>query len=247
MSILWKTFDRPKRALCAQRFLNRYMHKPHTLQIHFSDETARRARRTYQGAVAPTKSVNLYNRALERENEGILRRVQLRALEIVDFIYQNANEETEVILSTGLEDTYTNRAYRILHREIKKNIPSEFLTSRNPLGKNENAFDIGGADFIELHSFKPRFTGQAGCIASLDGYRIDFDRRDSRGLSEGVVKLSDVSHFIRRHRARGCHVFLWWPGPQGRGEAKFVEPRRRDFRIYREDVSAINRIIRRFQ
>lgn len=247
MSILWKTFDIPGRSLCAQRFLHRYRDKAHTLQIHFSNESARRSNRLYSYEFAPHLNVARYNRALANQSRAILKRIAQRASSITSFLDENAGVHTETVLSTGLEDNYTNKAYRILYREIKKSIPSHVLISRNPVGSNEKAFSLSGADFIELHGLSPRFSGGARCIASLDGHRIDFDGRDLRGVSQGVLELPQVSSWVRRFREGGCLVFLWWPGPQGRGEARFIEPRRRDFRIYRSDVSAMNKIIRSFE
>lgn len=248
MSILWKTFDIPGRSLCAQRFLHKFRDKAHTLQIHFSNESARRTGRLYPYEFAPGLNVARYNRALANQSRAVLKRIHARALSITEFIGDFANSNSTIILSTGLEDNYTNKAYRVLYREVKKTIPSHVLISRNPMGKNEKAFDIADADFIELHGLLPRFISNgAGCIANLDGHRIDFDGSDRRELREGVLELPQVHSWVARYRKRQCLVFLWWPGAQGRGEARFVEPRRRNFRIYRSDINAMNKIIRSFE
>lgn len=248
MAILWKTFDRPG-GNCAQRFLFENRDKPHTLQIHFDDSTYRRRAEWYPGAVAPEYKTHEYNREVRNRDAYVLGEVRARAVEIMDFIENYGFSTTEIILSTGLEDDYTDKAYRILYEEIKKSIAPNILMARNPNATIERSTDRGDADFIELHGVQPKFreASRGRCITSTDGYGIEFQNRNRTGSKPGVLSVPEVHRFIRRSRKSGCRVFLWWPAPQGRGSAKFTEPSSRDFWIYRQDVSAVNKIIRRFE
>lgn len=248
LSILWKTFDRPGKANCAQKFLFENRAKPHTLQIHFDDSTYRRRKEFYFGAIAPEYKTQEYNRELRNRDEYVLRLVRERAVEIMEFKRDYGFDTTELILSTGLEDDYSTAAFRAVYEEIKKNITPDVLLARNPNGTKESGIDIAGADFIELHSTKPKFRESSGarCITSLDGYGLELSNHNRRGSKPGVLSMPEVLAFIRRSRARNCRVFLWEPESQGRGQGEFMEPRRRNFRIRSENVRLINKIIRRF-
>lgn len=247
LSILWKTFDRPG-GNCAQRFLFENRSKPHTLQIHFDDSTYRRRAEYYFGAITPEYKRDQYNRELQNRDEYVLSEVRNRALEILQFKIDYGFENSEFILTTGLEDDYTGSAFKAVYEEIKKNIGPGFYIGRNPNGTQESNYRTDDLDFIELHSVKPRFkdSSRARCFASTDGYGIEFQNRNRTGSKPGVLSIPEVRRFIRRYANRGCRVFLWWPDPQGRGGPVFLEPSRRDFRIYRSHVRSINKLVRSF-
>lgn len=243
MAILWKTFTLKQNNLCAQTFFNKFNKKPHVLEIHFSNEAGRRNRRLSSYEFLPALSTVKYNSNLERRHRGTLKSIKRNAIEIMDFISINANQNSTVILSTGLEDNFSAQAYRVLIAEIKKNISNKILTVRNPVGKHER--DYTSADFIELHGVQPHIKpeSKSRCILNLDGVTIDFNDRRS---DKSRIKISDVPSYIKRGQDHGCIVFLWWKEPQGIG-AEFLSPRSRNFRIHPKQINLINNLIRRFE
>jgi hypothetical protein len=250
VSVLWNTFDIRGRKTFIKRFLKKFKDKPHVLQIHFDNGSARRSGTAEPYDIGFGWDSYWYNFALKHEFSTAIEPAQARTHKIVDYVSRYGNANTQVIFSRTLEDDYTSKAYQVLARAQDEILPPTFLTSRNPNGKPEYSVDYSRDDLIELHGFKPKWAeaSRSRCIASTDGYSIDFDGSDKRGVSQGVLSLSDLRDFIRRHQKRGCYVFVFWPEPQGRGIGlQFIEPRRRDFRIHSKDVHIVNKIIRRFE
>lgn len=249
MSILWHTFTKPGGDNCAGRFLEQHKDKRHTLQIHFDNGSGRRLRRLGKYEIERGLSQSRFNRLVEQHSEHVLSKLRARADEITKWIAENANPNSEILVSTGLEDGYSAKAYRVIAEMLKKTLPQGVLIGRNPNETRENRVDTFGADFIELHSLKPKFRkgSSARCVVSTDGYDIRFERGGNGGGNESIVYLPEVRSFFRRYRARGCRVFLWWSAPQGRSarESKFIDPRRRTLRVSASDISAVNKIIRR--
>lgn len=246
MAILWRTFGEPGKGTCTSRFLSKFKSKPHVLEVHFSNEAGRRNKRLGEGEFVRTLSVKQFNSSLIRESKYILEKLRRRALSISDYYLKFGNPNTDLILSTGLEDNYTNKAYRVIVREIKKNIHSNIWLVRNPQGSNEANHDYSGADFIELHGMAPAYkTASRGrCIANLDGTDIRFENGGERQYLDGSISMPQLTSFIKRAKKDGCRIFLWWSGPQGIERGKFTYPRSRNFRIFRKDITLVNKIIR---
>ena len=243
LAFLWKSFD--KRNACVSEFLHRYRDKPHLLEIHFSNEAGRRNRRLARYEFLSGYSVDEYNHALVRRKSTVVRAIQRQALAISTFVLTQMGAKGRVLLTTGLEDNFTDAAYRSLHPILRRELPPIFKIGRNPNGSNATRFDYSLSDFIELHGSNPYF-GSNRCLANLDGTDIGF--RDGRRHLPGGILLSEVPAYIRRFRGQHCDVFLWWSEPQGiYPGARFVDPRNRSFGIYRENINAVNQILRRIQ
>lgn len=244
-AILWQTFTIKQNNLCAQKFLSKFKDRPHILEVHFSNEAGRRNRRLSQYEFAASLSVAAYNSGLEKRRRGTVRLVQRNAAQIRAFIALYANKNTKAIVSTGLEDNFSNGAYKTILSLIKQaflNVQNVQIV-RNPVGHHEKNYL--GADFIELHGIRPSFSpkSKGKCIANLDGISINFHNRAAK---DREISLRDLPSFIARHKELDCLTFLWWNEPQGISN-KFKHPRSRKFIIESYKIEVINNLIRRHE
>lgn len=240
MAILWKTFTLKENNLCTQEYLRRFEGKPHILEIHFSNEAGRRNRRLAKYEHLPKLSINGYNSGLERRRGRTIRSVTNNAKEIRHFIEKFTNQNTQILVSTGLEDNFSTEAFKVIVKEIRRILQNVQIV-RNPVGDNERYFK--GADYIELHGVQPHIKSAGRCIQNLDGISIKFS--DGKPDAQEIL-LSAVPDYIKRGQALSCITVLWWKELQGI-EAKFIEPRKRKFLIEAKKINLINNLLRRFQ
>lgn len=246
LAILWGTFNRGNFQGCAQRFLHRFSDKKHYLQIHFSNESARALKRAGPYELLHRLSSKQYNRQLEHRRTKAIKAIAKRAKNISQFISENGNQNTVFMVSTGLEDRLTSGAYLALTEVLKMTLPKNTVFIRNKVGAYEGNTFWGGASFIELHGLKPKFKPNTGarCIANFDGDNIRFFDNHKQG-NKDKSSLPAVLSTVRKLRKRGCFVFWWWPGPQGRGKnVKFVDPRKRVFQFDSRIIAVVNKNIK---
>jgi hypothetical protein len=246
LAVLWRTFAPPSQDKCVKRFLWRFRDKPHTLAIHFQNGPGRRNRRLSGYELLPRQSVEEQNKALERRDRNTLRTITREAARIVAWVEERATASTSIELSTGLEDNYTNKAFRVLVHALKKTVPETWELYRNPVGENEEPFTYFGASFIELHGYRPRWkrntTKQGRCSYSNDG--IDIDLGSNRPI-EPYVFLPEMRSFIRRARSNNCRTWIWWGAVQGlKGGRGFTNTRGRDLRVFPSDITELNIFLR---
>jgi hypothetical protein len=241
LAILWKTFTLKQNNLCTQKFLSRFKDKPHILEIHFSNEAGRRNRRLARYEFATSLSTEQYNRNLERGHRGTLKLIQRNAKAINKFLIKYSNENTTKLVSTGLEDNFTSKAFVAVLQTIKP-ILQNVRFVRNPVGDYEKYYI--GADYIELHGVQPEIKASSygRCLVNLDGISIQFH---DGAISSTEISIQDLSSFIERYRSKNCIVALWWKEPQGI-ESVFKHPRSRKFLIEPYKINLINNLIRRF-
>lgn len=241
MAILWETFTLEQNNFCAQRFLRRFKNKAHILEIHFSNEAGRRNRRLASYEFAASLSTEQYNRNLERRRRGTVKLIQKNAKEIKHFIDKYSNANSEIFVSTGLEDNFTTKAFKVVLETIKP-ILQNVKYVRNPVGDHEKYYN--GADFIELHGVFPQIKASSfgRCLVNLDGISIQFH---DGAVQSGEIPIQDVPSFIERYQSLGCIPMLWWKEPQGISGA-FKFPRSRTFLIEPNKINLINNLLRRF-
>lgn len=229
LATLWGTFG--EKNICVERFLRQNIGRPHALEIHFSNEAGRRNRRLGSGELLREYDVRAYNRALTRGTAK--RRISGRLADVQRFLSSYANSNSQVFISTGLEDNFTDRAYRAIYQQLKEAFP-KYSIVRSPL-RNTRLFHHA----IELHGTRPKFP-RGKCIASLDG--IDIDLSGQRGTNDHRISRSEVRSYLGRYR--NCTRLLWWDAQQGISRKRFIKPRSRNFNIRVQDVDAINRLLK---
>lgn len=255
MATLWGTFGRHGPKGCAAKFLRKFGGRRHVLEIHFENWSGRR-RALREGEIEPHLSVAEYNRRIKLKQLRVMRLIRGRAEAIAKFLATQASEDAEILLTYGLEDNMENVAYRTVSSTIKKTVLEtlaqlgrELLIYfvRNPMGEHEGTHDLTGADFVELHSVRARFTGERASILNLDGQDLDFT--NTRREDDLTVRLSSLPRAIREFWSRGgSYYILWWCGPQGTcNGGQRVGPRDRDFRIDNQQIHLSNQLIRSVQ
>jgi len=244
--ILWRTFANPNSDICVRRFLKRYERRAHTLSIHFQNGPGLRNRRLAPYELFAGESPASLNLKLEKRKPLVLRTIQREAEKIVDWTSARANSFTTVELSTGLEDNYSNQAFRIMLRALKKTVPENWILYRNPVGENENGRTFSGASFIELHGYFPNYSAsttiRGRCSYSNDG--IDIFLPNERPI-EPNVSLSEMRTQLSRARGINCKANVWWGDIQGlrRGQG-FIFPRSRSFGVLPQDINQLNKLLR---
>lgn len=221
MTILYSTFGDDYS--CVARFLEQSKTKDHLLQIHLSNETFRRWRgRGTEHEMAPRMGVLAYNNALKVKNPRILMAIRDRVRDVQARIAPLMNQNTQVIISTGLEDNYDTKAYYVVKSQLRR-AKWPFLIGRNPLASCDV---VSPSDYCELHSTNAYFSN-VRCIWNNDGNAI------------GVAKQSSMLEKYGR-----CFAGAFWSaGAQGVFGGDFILPRSRHFRISRRDVNEYRRAI----
>ncbi len=219
--------------------------KRHITEIHFSNEAGRRAARLdvldFQRGLDPTE----YNQLLERMPRSLKREIRLRVRAIKGMIKPGENSG-QFILSTGLEDEYSAKAWDNLYAVIRQNWPHQIVRSRVLNGKaKKNSWAAPEGVLEESHGYGRRMD-QPNCIGNGDGQDVNFlpssgfPSRDTTPANREQVKA-----WIARGKANNCIMFLWAAKWQGIfGSAPIVKPLSRRFRIDEEDINLLKGLLR---
>lgn len=229
MAVLWGTFGSNKN--CMRSFLSSKQYEPHLLQIHLTNQTCYEHekqgdpnRRCARGELRQGINEFTFNHLLETRDQDLKNRIMQRVRNIITFVRENANANTRVVLSTGLEDRYTDNAYAIITSYIRE--AGWFgLTVRNPKGTSYRYFDH--SNFLELHNVGVNWANSGhmkaakpgNCIANLDGQSAFHD-----------VDFNTTKAYIGNNS--DCYaVFLWNKDLQGGGNTSGLKPRQRTFSL----------------
>lgn len=245
-AVLWKSFDKVKDFSCLEYFLAKFSDKQVTLEIHASNESGRSSNRLAKYEFLPRIGTARLNRLLEKDDALILEAFKQNAQELKDFIDTHRRDGLRFIVTTGLEDRFTNEAYKRVYQVYRDVLNYGIEIFRNPVGGSIGSRIILGANGIELHGLQPDFSGLPEgrqCIASNDGNDIDFS---DRSRDKNKLQISRLPNYIRQNAKRGCLVFVWTAGPQGRLSGVFVEPRRRRFQFSSKALYLVNFIVRKY-
>lgn len=219
MAVLYGTFGRS--TACLKRFAHKFRERPHLIEIHATNETCRRKPRVcLQGELFENLRVREYNALLETMPKYAEVKLTARLKRIVD-VTKLGNRFTTWVLSTGLEDNFSKKAYAKVVKLYRANWP--YLIARSPVGDTAYA---KGADFAELHTANAEF-GQKPCIWNQDGL--------DGGHPEAREAFKRFSH---------CSVLIGWTkASQGIVGAAFIAPRKRVFSLSNGDLNGYGSIL----
>lgn len=164
-----------------------------------------------------------------------------RAKAIAAFLEARKEDGLIMIVSTGLEDDLSSAKYLKRARILKAVLPKGTLIARNPNGKT---FSARASHVVELHRKEQPMQRGAKYLFCNDGQDIDFHSR--RRVCGNAASLSEMYSTLERKRRNGNSILVWW-NAQGACGGKFIEPRRRDIRLYHRDLVEVNRLLKRFQ
>lgn len=226
ISVLWGTFGSSLR--CLQAFTATNVHRPHLLHVHFSNEACRRNKRCQSEELFPGTSVKDYNSLLRDNPAQAYATIGPRTQEIKQALESISNKNTILMLSTGLEDNYTPKAYEAIYKMIRSVWP--YLMNRNPLSLQATP---GAAVFLEHHVLSKDFNNRY-CLVSEDG---------NQQQNKDSVKL-----FKKYNKCFAVFVWRWrWQNDASsriKRAGIFIPPKQRTFRVTTRDVSDIGRVFR---
>ncbi len=237
ISVLWETFGTS--TACMEAFTAKFKGQPHLLQIHFTNEVCRLHQRCGKEEFYPKLKRKEYSAKLVEMNSETRQLIVKRVQTILAAVNKFKNSNTELLLSTGLEDNYTPPAFESIRAVIDEQWPYGLV--RSPMFKRKN---IGtGYDFYELHritqSFQP---GQPPCIVNMDGTDADY------GFNTRLKKRASVNK-VRKwlNKWTGeCHaVFLWRAAWQGLPDdkKKFIPPLNRKHLFKSKDAKITRKLL----
>lgn len=236
LAILWGTFGGDNR--CLERWLRDARNRPHLLEVHLSNEACRRNKRCSESDFLPSLSVAQLNARLEQKDARILQSYAMKVREIRNTLAPFMTERGEYLISTGLEDNFSDAAYGMVLETVRANWPHKVV--RSPVGDPRRR-DRAGADYLEGHGATPQFNGETPCIVNLDGDDMHFPHRSAtlRNNRSWEEVLKFVETFSKKCRA----TFLWAAPWQGVSDATFSRPLDRRFVLSNEDVEAVKKLL----
>ena len=243
LSFLWKTFDRGA-GKCPARFVEKFKDREHWLFIYLTNETCRRAPRFCETGreIGAHYRYPEMSRRLQRRDAKLLSQLRRRASAISRYVSTILASNTKIAIVYGLEDDWTNAAYKVVKETVDPLLPDNAIKIRNPNAKDAKGRALYGADFIELHPLESDFR-DAPCVFSNDG--VDVDLGGSYRPLHDPLSVSTMLGVLGEAKRSCNHGFLWWNN-QAVGD-KFIRPSRRNFRVNREDSVVINSILRRLE
>lgn len=209
---------------CVSRFLDRFKDREHMLKIVFSNEACRRKRNCESGDFFKQLNVAQYNALLEGRHQIVYQAIADRLREIESFVITSTNANTQVLLTLGLEDNYSEDANDELSSFVKERWP--WVLIRNPLGHGKGK---GAALFIERHGSSAS-CGGAAQVVSQDG---------------SLMSAAQTAKWLRRNK--DCFAaFVWNDKSQGYKAGQKPKGARKDrkFEITDRDVRDLKRVIR---
>ena len=246
IAVLYKTFGNNKR--CLRRFWKRSadLGKPQLTQFHFSNEAGRRTGTLDRMDFYHQLDISRYNKRLERMPDSLRKSIIERVREIKELI-NDYSWGGKFILSTGLEDNYTAKAFENLYEVIASEWP--YAIARNmaftrPMRKQ--TWQIPDDLMLEFHGYTRKIQTNAACIANGDGQDVDF--LPSAGIHFRDMKAASheqVISWIARAREKQCVTFLWaakWQGFFSTNRPPL--PLSRTFRFDKQDIKIITRIFK---
>lgn len=238
-AVLWGTFG--TETACLDTFLRLHPSQPRVLEIHFSNEACRRNNRCAGTDYLPQLSVVKYNEVLESKDTATIDSIRERVKQIRGFVKAYENARTEFILSTGLEDNFTEAAFVEILAAVRSEWPHRIV--RSPVGTLKRP-SFTGADYIEQHGSRPRFPKKARCLANLDGTDLSFPHRPSD--QKNRIEWNTFNEYVNEFGPR-CRLTFAWAAPwQGIFGANFVQPADRNFLIDPKDVAELRELRKKY-
>lgn len=244
-SFLYGTFKRS--GDCPKEFIRRFKNKPHSIKIYGTNETCRRGNRfcsSHKEANPGYRAAN-YSAALETNTGVVISGLRKRVRDLRTWIDRHTEPRTRVYVVTGLEDDFTEKAYRVVVGEYRRGLLKKdfkrVIIVRNPNGSNANNFSSRGSEFIELHALRSYFGGRRG-IWSNDGYDIRF----GRGYLNPSISTNSLYTYARQYSTGGYRVQIWW-NTQGIERGGYLKPDHRIFNVNRGDVEVVNQLALKLQ
>jgi len=246
IAILYNTFGNNNNCLKQFWRVSSKKNLPHLTEIHFSNEVGRRNTNHDGLDFLPEYYVSGYNKVLEEMPPHIEEKIRERAREIVALIEPFKNTGT-FILSTGLEDNYSIKAWQNIYRILSEEWPYEIARSTLPRYLVRQIDESPAEVILEYHGYRSKFAFPHRCIANGDGQDVNF--LEDTGVEFKHAKPASLSQVRRWYSAaadKGCITFLWTGKWQGiTNGAKLGKPLQRRFRFDASDMAPVRKLLRK--
>lgn len=247
IAFLYSTFGTDN--TCLRRFISqtRARGRRGYIHIHPTNETCRRLHRwCAKGEVGRAYRASRWSSLLERGNPKALRELRARFRAVNKLIQEEIPEDFKVSVSTGLEDDYTQEAFRRVLATARREIRDGVELVRSP-GRYCNFSGTAGVRSLslELHSSGCGNTNRDKTIYSNDG----LDLYSGNGqLPKNHIDGASLLSQLRKDQRYFNRAFIWKGHWQGlHHKPGFTEPRNRDFRVSRDDSILVNKMIRNLE
>lgn len=204
MPVLYGTFG--DNWECVAKFIEQNKTRPHAVEIHFSNERCRYWGRCYDGELLKDLDTESYNFALAAKDGAVIATIQARMYEILMVVQMlsSISPATNWILTTGLEDSYSDEAALQIYDTIHTIWPYELR--RSPVNAN-----VLFSHPLELHGVQVDCATPA--IVSNDG--------------DPIESTSGLRSYVQEHKL--CEgLILWQSRAQGITD-EFIKPNDRSF------------------
>ena len=235
LSLLWGTFGSDTK--CLSQWIEHAGNRPHLVEIHLSNEPCRRNKRCESTEFLFGISSKDLSGKLEKKEQSIVNAYTERVKEIASTLKPFIKSKGEYILSTGLEDNFSDKAYDTVVSIIQKNWSGTIV--RNP-EKDSSYFK--GAHYLELHGNKPLFPTDTPCIANLDGVDMAFPNHPAR--TKQKITWEESKDFLLTSSAHCRSTFLWAAPWQGIVNDSFIPPRSRKWYLETDDIEAVSALMK---
>ncbi|MCB0311207.1 MAG: hypothetical protein KDD42_08225, partial [Bdellovibrionales bacterium] len=237
LAFLYKTFGDDNRCLKQYWDGAKAQAKRHLTEIHFSNESGRRKNFVDKMDFVAEVDTKTYNKLLEQMPEWLEVEIVERVNEIEALIAPYV-DDGDFLLSTGLEDNYSPRAWENLYHVISAEWPYAIVRNRR-LPRSNWVAPTGV--YEEYHHYNQREPQSPLCVLNGDGQDLDFlSGGANRFGRHAPASLEDLLDWLEKGREYGCLTFLWAGKWQGFFEGEVVpKPLARKFSVDRSDVRLI--------
>lgn len=236
ISFVWKSFDR-NLFDCVAEFAKHNQNKKHIIQVHFLNGVSRRNGMLSRKDLLPKYNYQRLNKQLAKRGSRISIKLNREAGILKDYLTLISNKDTRIIVSLGLEDNYTNRAFREVENTLRIIFPNTDLSSNDVLNLRNDPSLINERHGAFIKNIP------VNCLINFDGYDINFT--DKKNKFQKSLSLEELKNEIHRYYNKGCSVFIWWREPQGiEEEHRKIKPDYRDYKIISKQIGIINFILK---
>lgn len=207
---------------CVARFVQRNAWRPHLVQVHLSNETCRRNGNCAEGELYAQFNVREWSKLLEQRNPHAFQAIADRLINLQTVLASFTTPNTSIILSTGLEDNFTDGAFAVLYPFVVSHWPYQVVRS----GKKTSGV------LRESHGSNARCSGNT-VVANEDGQ---------------VHSIAASDRWLAK-QDRCYATFIWRADHQGRGvrngrvTASRTPPRKRKFKFSATDVRQLGGLL----
>lgn len=240
VAILWRSFGTATRCLESIKRKAAASPKNWYIEIHLSNEAARRSGRASEWDLLPALTMVEYSQSLESPNGETLGAVSSRVRKIGEVVTDLPN--TRWGLTLGLESNLSLKAAKKLRDLIRQWWRYEIVYS--PLTGHPWAFGgrISGTTY-ELHGYSElAATGRNNCIRNGDGTGIAHN--GPRSPRWRYFTMQQVAEWGRIGRENSCILLFWQDRWQGVDTENFIPHRDRSFTFDRRDFNLVKKLMR---